>query len=40
MTTTENGAEPLLPLKGVPKNFGPVPALGCIAFPKGTGAVV
>ena len=27
MTTTENGAEPLLRLKGVSKNFGPVQAL-------------
>jgi ABC-type sugar transport system ATPase subunit len=27
MTTTENGAEPLLALKGVSKNFGPVQAL-------------
>jgi len=30
MTTTENGAEPLLRLKGVSKNFGPVQALSDI----------
>ena len=32
MTTTENGAEPLLRLKGVSKNFGPVQALSNIDF--------
>ena len=32
MTTTENGAEPLLRLKGVSKNFGPVQALSDIDF--------
>jgi ABC-type sugar transport system ATPase subunit len=32
MTTTENGAEPLLRLKGVSKNFGPVQALSKIDF--------
>jgi ABC-type sugar transport system ATPase subunit len=30
MTTTENGSEPLLRLKGVSKNFGPVQALSNI----------
>jgi ABC-type sugar transport system ATPase subunit len=30
MTTTENGAEPLLRLEGVSKNFGPVQALSDI----------
>src|SRR5215510_9822667 len=32
MTTTENGAEPLLRLKGVSKNFGPVQALQDVDF--------
>jgi len=32
MTTTENGAEPLLRLEGVSKNFGPVQALSDIDF--------
>jgi ABC-type sugar transport system ATPase subunit len=32
MTSTENGAEPLLRLKGVSKNFGPVQALAEVDF--------
>jgi ABC-type sugar transport system ATPase subunit len=32
MTSTENGAEPLLRLKGVSKNFGPVQALSDVNF--------
>jgi ABC-type sugar transport system ATPase subunit len=32
MTSTENGAEPLLRLKGVSKNFGPVQALADVDF--------
>jgi ABC-type sugar transport system ATPase subunit len=32
MTTTENGAEPLLRLEGVSKNFGPVQALSDVDF--------
>jgi ABC-type sugar transport system ATPase subunit len=32
MTSTENGSEPLLRLKGVSKNFGPVQALADVDF--------
>jgi ABC-type sugar transport system ATPase subunit len=39
MTSTENGAEPLLRLKGVSKNFGPVQALQDVDFEVQAGEV-